>query len=114
MVFRMRLDRKAIMNMDDSLILFLAICMAVILAIILIAKFIASVYVPFVKDREYITDKILVCVGEERMHWKRELRRLYIEQIPFVGPFLAEQSRKRSMKRRKKFSYTRAYTRKWY
>lgn len=95
--------------MDDNMLVFLAVCMVVIIAIILIAKFIAGIYVPFVKDREYITDKIAVSFGEERKHWKRELRRLYMEQIPFIGLFLAEQSRKRSMKRKNKFSYN--YTR---
>ena len=40
---------------------------------------------PFMKTRAYIKGEINRSEGREYYYWKRELRKLYIEQIPILG-----------------------------
>ena len=90
--------------MTDITVLFLGAGLVLFFAGILFVKFMASIYVPFIEERDYIRMEIAGKKGDERIHWEHELRRLYIAQIPFIGIFLAEQSRKKSREQRKKFS----------
>ena len=91
-------------NITDIIVLFLGACLVLLFAAVFLIKFIASVYVPFIEERDFIRMEIVRSKGNERIHWEHELRRLYIAQIPFIGIFLAEQSRKKSREQRKKFS----------
>ena len=91
-------------NITDIIVLFLGACLVLLFAAVFLIKFIANVYVPFMEERDFIYMEIVRSKGNERIHWKHELRRLYIAQIPFIGVFLAERSRKRSREQRKKFS----------
>lgn len=89
-------------NRIDILFLFLGICMLLLIAAIFLLKFIVSVYIPFVEEREFIRTEITRTHGNERMHWEHELKRLYISQIPFIGVMLAEKSRRRSREQRRR------------
>ena len=91
-------------NIIDTTVLFLGACLVLFFAAVFLIKFIASVYVPFKEERDFIRMEIVRSKGNERIHWEHELHRLYIAQIPFIGIFLAERSRKKSREQRKKFS----------
>ena len=86
----------------DFILLFLGACLALTIIAIFLIKFVAGVYVPFVEDRDFIRMEIARSHGNERAHWKHELKRLYISQIPFIGASLAERSRRKSREQRKR------------
>lgn len=89
------------MNTDmELLVLVLGVCMAILLAGVLTAKFVLGVYAPFIDDRDYIRMEIARSHGAERVHWKHELQRLYMGAIPFIGQYLVRKSREKSRKRR--------------
>ena len=81
---------------------FLGICLVAVILIILAIKYISTVYMPFVEERDFIKMEIARSHGSSRVHWKHELHRLYMAQIPFVGGMLAEANRMREAKKRKK------------
>ena len=89
-------------NGIDFILSFLGVCLVILIAAIFLVKFIAGVYMPFLEDREFIRMEIARSHGNERIHWKHELRRLYISQIPFVGASLAERNRRKSREQRKR------------
>lgn len=61
-------------------------CVFVILMFILcILGIFLNVIIPFMEARAYIKDEINRSEGEEYYHWKRELKKLYIEHIPIFG-----------------------------
>lgn len=84
----------------DAIIIMLGVCLGLLLLGILVVKFISSVYMPFVEERDYIRMEIARSHGDARIHYKHELRRLYLAQIPFIGGRLAEANRKRAVKRK--------------
>ena len=87
-------------NETNFVILILGACLLLFFIAVFIVKFIVRVYVPFLDERDFILMEIDRTHGDERIHWKHELKRLYISQIPFIGETLAENSRKRSRERR--------------
>lgn len=89
-------------NGIDFILSFLGVCLVLLIAAIFLVKFVAGVYVPFIEDRDFIRMEIARSHGNERMHWERELRRLYISQIPIIGVALAERSRRRSREQRRR------------
>jgi hypothetical protein len=48
---------------------------------------------PFMEKRKYIKMEISRTKGERHTMWKRELKRLYISQIPIVGKYISENIR---------------------
>ena len=42
-------------------------------------------YIPFKEKRKYIKMEISRTKGERQCYWKRELKKLYISQIPIIG-----------------------------
>ena len=86
----------------NILVELLGILLVILIFMIFMVKYIMNVYMPFVDDRDFILLEIRRTHGDERIHWKNELKRLYISQIPFVGRYLAEKSRIRDRKRRKR------------
>jgi hypothetical protein len=60
--------------------------------IILSPLFLASVYMnaylPFINTVKGLKLEIKTSDGEEREYWKKELRLLYIRNIPFMGEFI--------------------------
>ena len=83
----------------DILIMFLGVCLLLMFTGILVIKFIMSVYLPFTEERNFIQREIMRTQGNEQVHWRHELKRLYISQIPLIGVYLAESSRKRGKKK---------------
>lgn len=67
-----------------------AIISLIVFAIIFVAfvVFFLNVYVPFKERRRYIKMEIKRSFEQqERLYWKKELKRLYLSHIPFVGRF---------------------------
>ena len=89
-------------NGTDLILSFLGVCLVLLIAAIFLVKFVAGVYVPFIEDRDFIRMEIARSHGDERIHWKHELKRLYISQIPFIGVSLAERNRRRSREQRER------------
>jgi len=46
---------------------------------------------PFTEKRKYIKMEISRTKDEENIFWKKELKKLYICQIPFLGKILAKR-----------------------
>ena len=84
-------------NGTDILFETLGVCLILFFLIVFLVKYIVNVYMPFVDDRDFIRMEIMRSHGDERVHWKHELKRLYLSEIPFVGKYLA----KNYMRRRK-------------
>ena len=93
-------DIMNVENISDLLIIFLGVCLALVFIAILLVKLIVSVYIPFSQERDFIRSKIMWTYGEKKAHWKREMRRLYLEQIPVIGEILADKSRRAEKRRR--------------
>ena len=89
-------------NNANIFVEFLGICLVAVILIILLVKYISTVYMPFVEERDFIKMEIARSHGNSRVHWQHELHRLYLAQIPFVGGMLAEANKTREIKRRKK------------
>ena len=87
---------------SDIAVLVLGVCLALLIFIILMMKFITCVYLPFADDRDFIKLEILRTHGNERIHWQHEMKRLYLGMIPIVGKHLVNLSRKRGQKQREK------------
>ena len=69
-----------------------------IIAVICIVVF--SIYIrvviPFLKERDYIKSEIKRSItGSDYRHWKRELKRLYLLSVPFIGRFLVKLVRRK-------------------
>ncbi len=88
-------------SMEFALIIWGSI-IALFLTGAIFMKFINNVCLPFVYNHSYICTKIKQSHGNEKRHWKRELKRLYIAQIPFLGKPLVKMSRRRSRRKRRK------------
>lgn len=89
-------------NNANMFVEFLGICLVAVILIILAIKYVSTVYMPFVEERDFIKMEIARSHGNSRVHWQHELRRLYLAQIPFIGGILAEANKIREIKRRKK------------
>ena len=89
-------------NNANMFVEFLGICLVAIILIILAIKYISSVYMPFVEERDFLKMEIARSHGNNRVHYQHELKRLYLSQIPFIGVMLAEANRAREAKRRRK------------
>lgn len=89
-------------NNANMFVEFLGICLVAVILIILAIKYVLTVYMPFVEERDFIKMEIARSHGNSRVHWQHELRRLYLAQIPFIGGILAEANKIREIKRRKK------------
>lgn len=87
-------------NNANIFIEFLGICLVAVILIILAIKYIAAIYMPFIEERDFLKMEIARSHGNNRVHYQHELKRLYLSQIPFIGGFLVEASRKRASKRR--------------
>lgn len=59
----------------------------------ILAVFCVKVLVPFVRERSYIKTEINRTDGEELYYWKRELKKLYLRQIPFFGKMILKNMR---------------------
>lgn len=82
-------------NTTDSLVIFLGVCLGAFILIALLIKFVMGIYVPFITDRDYIKMEIVRSHGKGRRHWEKELKKLYLSQIPLVGGYLANRVGKR-------------------
>lgn len=89
-------------NNANIFIEFLGICLVAVILIILIVKYISTVYIPFIEERDFLKMEIARSHGNNRVHYQHELKRLYLSQIPFIGTMLAEANRNRMRKQRKK------------
>lgn len=89
-------------NNTNMFVEFLGICLVAIILIILLVKYISTIYMPFVEERDFLKMEIARSHGNNRVHYQHELKRLYLSQIPFIGGMLAEANRKRMRKRRMK------------
>jgi len=58
----------------------------IILLIILLLYF--NVLSPLLKSRKYIKMEMDRSDGREYLFWKRQLKKLYMRHIPFIGRFL--------------------------
>lgn len=65
------------------------IIIALILTVLLIGIIISFLMwlKTFYEKREYIKSEMEYAVGEERLYWKKKLRRLYLRSIPVFGRF---------------------------
>ena len=78
--------------MEDILFWIGAVVIGIVVSVLLLIKFITSVYFPFVNARDRIETKILFSeTREKRRFWLRERKRLYVSLVPFVGGFIASQ-----------------------
>lgn len=82
-------------TMADYFILLIGIALIVFFLLVLIVKFVAEVYVPFVVDRDYIKTEIMRTYGDSRRRWERELKRLYLRHIPLIGTYLVMRDMKK-------------------
>ena len=89
-------------NNANMFVEFLGICLVAVILIILAVKYISTVYMPFVEERDFIKMEIARSHGNRRVHWQHELHRLYLAQIPLIGGILAEANKTHEIKRRKK------------
>ena len=89
-------------NNANIFVEFLGICLAAVILIILLVKYISTIYMPFIEERDFLKMEIARSHGDSRVHYQHELKRLYLSQIPFIGGMLAEADRKRMRKRRMK------------
>ena len=74
-------------NYQDNntlLLIFFAIFLLLISAIILYFK----VIYPFLDERKYIKMELNRSSGEEYLYWKKQLKKLYLTQIPLIGYFI--------------------------
>lgn len=89
-------------NSTDTIIVILGVCVGVILLGTLVLKFITKVYMPFTDERDYLLMEMSRSHGNTYVHYKHELHRLYLAQIPFVGKKLAESHKMRETKRQER------------
>ncbi len=82
----------------DILFSLIGIGLVVFFLIIFIVKFIMDIYVPFIAERDYIKTEITRSYGDRRLHWERELKRLYVGSIPVVGEYFAGKIGRRGKK----------------
>ncbi len=69
----------------DTIIIVLCISLIVVLLVLI---YIASVIIPFLKDRKYIIIEMERSSGAEYEYWKKQLKKLYKYYIPIIGRFL--------------------------
>ena len=56
------------------------------------ALFYANVVLPFKSAKSYIEMELSRAFNDEqRRYWKRQLRNLYVERIPIIGPYLIDE-----------------------
>ena len=89
-------------NNANIFIEFLGICLVATILIILLVKYISTVYMPFIEERDFLKMEIARSHGNNRVHYQHELKRLYLSQIPFIGASLAERSRRKSREQRER------------
>lgn len=54
--------------------------------------FYANVVLPFKSAKSYIEMELSRAFNDEqRRYWKRQLRNLYVERIPIIGPYLIDE-----------------------
>lgn len=52
----------------------------------------ANVILPFKSAKAYIKMELSRAFSDEqRRYWKRQLRNLYVERIPIIGPYLIDE-----------------------
>ena len=88
-------------NNANIFVEFLGICLVADILIILLVKYISTIYTPFIEERDFLKMEIARSHGDSRVHYQHELKRLYLLQIPFIGGFLIQASRKKARKRKK-------------
>lgn len=64
------------------------IFMAFVLILLVIFGFYLNVIRPFTEVREYIKMEMQRSDGKEYFYWKKELKKLYMHYIPFIGLFI--------------------------
>ncbi len=64
------------------------IFMAFVLILLVIYGFYLNVIRPFTEVREYIKMEMQRSDGKEYFYWKKELKKLYMHYIPFIGLFI--------------------------
>ena len=58
---------------------------AVIIGLFLFLAFLVKIFLPFKEQRDYIKMEMARSFGEEEyLYWKRELKMLYISNIPII------------------------------
>lgn len=75
-------------NYDESTLLFVLICIVVLLIVFV---FYINVLGPFLANRRYIIMEMSRSDGDEYKFWKRELKLLYISQIPIIGHIICKK-----------------------
>lgn len=68
-------------DIEVTLILFLAIVILFLGSLHVYFEF----YIPFKRRKDYIKLEIRRSDGEICKYWNRELKKLYIQSIPFIG-----------------------------
>ena len=87
-------------NSSNIFVEILGICLVIIILIGLVLKYISSIYIPFAEERDFLKMELSRSYGSSRLHYKHELRRLYLAQIPFIGIMLADADKRYEIKRR--------------
>ncbi len=71
--------------------LIIMVFLIVILGAGVLIRFIA----PFVASRNYIKMELNRTIGKEHKFWERELKKLYLYNIPVLGVFFRRKNRKK-------------------
>jgi len=78
-------------NTLDNIILTRNVCITFLIIVVLISLiivFCSNVIIPFLEERHYIKMELSDSESRsERRYWKKELRKLYLRQIPIIGLF---------------------------
>ena len=68
---------------------FLVLIAAVLVGTIVVIAIFVNFFIPFKEERDYIKMEMERSFEEdEYRYWRRELKRLYLRSIPFIGRFL--------------------------
>ena len=65
----------------------LMIALILFVIVLCVTVFILNVIIPFIQERKIIQMQIKHSEGEEQEFWKKELKYLYIRQIPIIRNF---------------------------
>ena len=71
----------------------LLLILGVFIFILLLVAFIKQLLLPFLIKRQNIKIELLRTSGEEHQYWKRQMKRLYIGYIPFIGKHIKRKMR---------------------
>ena len=86
-------------EMTDVFVLLAGAALVIAFLVMIIIKFIVSVYFPFADEYDRINHKIMFSAHhDEREYWIKEKQKLYISCIPLIGGFLASRMKVKKKK----------------